>query len=151
KPYLYSRVASCSMVSVDVDMLFSCVLSRSALRYPRRARDPRYPAMGDSATRCRDSHAERSPAPARPFGVRVGEGEALAHQAGVVVEGRTVDVAVALRIDEDLRPFKSFEDVIVFARRGFPGERVAQTRTSTCLDPDPQPTLGNSVPEGHLF
>src|SRR5262245_58028305 len=103
------------MVSVDVDIVFF----RGSLLAARYSR----------GSLTRETHA----APARAFRVRVVEEEAAAHQAGVVIERRTVDERVTLRIDEHLRALRPLEHVIAFARRRFPGEHVAEAGTPAGL------------------
>src|SRR5687767_226569 len=105
KPYLYSRVASSSIVSVLVDI---SLCSHPGFRDLGLAR----------------SRVKREPAPARALRVRVVELEAAAHQARVVIELGAVKQAVALRIDENSSAAGADEHAVGRARLFFPREHV---------------------------
>src|SRR5262249_13626003 len=91
------------------------------------------------------------PTPARRFRIRVVEDEPAADEGGVVIERRSLNELIALRVDKHLRAFSALEDVIAVSRRGLPRERVAQTRAAARLDSDAQTTVGQAVFCGHLF
>src|SRR4051812_22642531 len=146
KPYLYSRVASSSIVCVDVDIRLRSIGLSSCL--PQDVDRRRYSARPAGPS---ESHRKRSPAPARRFCVRVIEHKPTADERRVVVERGALDELITLRIDEHLRAFRAFEDVIAGARCALPGERVAQTRTSTRFDGDAKSAIRNAVPGGHFL
>src|SRR3989442_15129264 len=85
KPYRYSRLASSSIVCVDVLMVLSLCTERNA-------------------------------APAGALGVRVIQHEALAQQARVVVEHRSIEQPQAPWIDKDPGAVRPLDDQI--ARSG---------------------------------
>ena len=90
KPYLYSRVASCSMVSVDVDICSSCQLTSCQLPVLSACQFETGDWQLDLEAETTTSDTETRAAPARALGVRVVEDESLAHEARVVVERRAV-------------------------------------------------------------
>src|SRR4051794_12442076 len=83
-------------------------------------------ATGAASGRARTSDTKRRSTTAGPFGVRVVEHKALAHETSVVVERGSVDVLEALGIDKHFRTVWSLEDVIGRLRGGLPGKHVAQ-------------------------
>src|SRR5688572_16565944 len=97
-PYLYSRVASSSMVSVLVDISLS-------------GSDPGSRIPGSDPV-----SVKWKPAPARALRVWIVELETAAHQARVVVELGSVEQAVALGIDENSRPVRADKDPVSRAR-----------------------------------
>src|SRR5439155_7433739 len=96
KPYLYSRVASSSIASVDVDIF----------RFAQKGRGPRLRA------RAKELRVKGQPAAAGAFRVRVVEEKAAAHQACVVVELGALEQRIAFRFDENPRAVRPVEDLI---------------------------------------
>src|SRR5687768_6376356 len=82
--------------------------------------------------------------------MRIGKNEALAHQAGVVIEGRAVDEPEAFRVDEHLRAIGPVEYLVAVPRTGLPGEGVAQSRAAASLDSDAEPAVRKPVLLGHF-
>src|SRR5688500_8529249 len=88
---------------------------------------------------------ERRAAAAGALGLRVVEGEALADQAGVVVEDGAVEELVALPVDGDARAFGALEHFVVVAGVGLPREHVAHPRAAAGLHADPQAAAGHAL------
>src|SRR5438876_2035850 len=120
KPYLYSRVASSSIASVDVDMA----------RFAQRAKCLRL--------RAKELRVKRQAAAAGAFRVGVVEEKAAAHQACVVVELGALEQRVAFRVDENPRAVRPGEDLVGRPRLFFPREHVLVTGAAARLDADAQ-------------
>src|SRR5215212_11420126 len=123
KPYLYSLDASCSMVSVDVLMMYGC-----------------------AAPLC----AERRAAAARALRVWILEEEPLAHEVRVVIEHRVVEQAEAARIDEDPRVPGSREHAVVGPRLLLPAEHVLVPGAPARAQAHAQPSAGELLLRQHL-
>ena len=96
-------------------------------------------------------HTETRSASTRRFRIRVVEDEPAADERRVVVECGALNELITLRVDEHLRALGTFENVVAFARRSLPRERVAQTGTSAGFDADAKPAVRDTVPGGHLL
>src|SRR5439155_22038322 len=79
------------------------------------------------------------------FRVRVVENESLAHEIGVVVENRTVQVQQALLVDKQLGPIRSLEHFVAETGLLLPGKGVAQARAPTAFDAYAQPTVVDAL------
>src|SRR5215831_4866027 len=88
---------------------------------------------------------ERAAATAGGLGVRVVEDESLADEIRVVVQHGTVQEQQAFPVDEDLRAFRTLEDLVAGPRCPLPRERVAQARAAAALHADAQPALVDAL------